>query len=59
MAAKKRRAKRSKATKSKVRVVLGKLQIRVAKIPSGSLADQRARMMSSDGCISNPGGPSC
>jgi hypothetical protein len=35
------------------------LAINVAKLSTSLVRDQRARMVSSDGCISNPGGPSC
>jgi len=35
------------------------LSVNVERLSTGLLKDQRARMMASDGCISNPGGPSC
>jgi hypothetical protein len=35
------------------------LEINVEKLSRAQLIDQRARMVASDGCISNPGGPSC
>jgi hypothetical protein len=35
------------------------LVINVAKLSKGLIRDQRARMVSSMGCISNPGGPGC
>lgn len=35
------------------------LSINVQKLSKGLIRDQRARMVSSMGCISNPGGPGC
>jgi len=35
------------------------LVINVQKLSKGLIRDQRARMVSSMGCISNPGGPGC
>jgi hypothetical protein len=35
------------------------LAVNVSKLAKGLMRDQRAKMVSSDGCISNPGGPSC
>lgn len=35
------------------------LVINVAKLNTSLIRDQRSKMVSSDGCISNPGGPSC
>lgn len=35
------------------------LVINVQKLSKGLIRDQRARMCSSMGCISNPGGPGC
>ena len=36
-----------------------KLSVNMARLNKSFLRDQRARMAASDGCISNPGGPSC
>jgi hypothetical protein len=36
-----------------------KLHINVDRLNTQLARDQRSRMMASDGCISNPGGPSC
>lgn len=36
-----------------------KLQINVEKLNTQLARDQRSQMVASDGCISNPGGPSC
>lgn len=35
------------------------LVIDIQKLSKGLIRDQRARMVSSMGCISNPGGPGC
>jgi hypothetical protein len=35
------------------------LKINVERLSSSLLRDQRARLASSMGCISNPGGPGC
>jgi hypothetical protein len=35
------------------------LVINVAKLTKSLVSDQRSKMVSSMGCISNPGGPSC
>ena len=35
------------------------LEVDVEKLATSVLRDQRANLISSDGCISNPGGPSC
>jgi hypothetical protein len=35
------------------------LVINVAKLNKSLMRDQRARLVSSMGCVSNPGGPSC
>lgn len=37
----------------------GALKINVERLSRSLMRDQRARMMSSMGCISNPGGPGC
>jgi hypothetical protein len=36
-----------------------KLEIKVSKINSRMLPDQRNRMVTPEGCYSNPGGPGC
>lgn len=37
----------------------GALKINVERLSRSLMRDQRARMVSSMGCISNPGGPGC
>jgi hypothetical protein len=37
----------------------GKLEVRVERLVNRLAPDQRSRMASGDGCLSNPGGPSC
>ena len=53
-------ASKSKLPRGMVKVAGGNnIKVNVAKLSTHLLRDQRARMLSSDGCVSNPGGPSC
>ncbi|MGA8498473.1 MAG: hypothetical protein WB764_23515 [Xanthobacteraceae bacterium] len=53
-------SRKVKLPKSLVKVARdNKLHVNVERLNTQLLKDQRARMMASDGCISNPGGPGC
>jgi hypothetical protein len=53
-------SRKTKLPSSLVRVARNnKLEVNVERLNKQLISDQRARMAASDGCISNPGGPSC
>jgi hypothetical protein len=53
-------SRKAKLPSSMVKVARNnKLEVNVERLETRLLRDQRARMAASDGCISNPGGPSC